>query len=96
MDEVRALASRASSLRVAGSRHSFTDVGDADELLSLNDDAVVFGDGVVTVGAGMTYAAVAGALAERGLQRQRLLALGRRDRAGLAQVARPRRLRHVL
>ena len=75
LDDVRALASRASSLRVAGSRHSFTDVGDADELLSLNDDAVVFGDGVVTVGAGMTYAAVAGALAERGLALHNLASL---------------------
>src|SRR5690349_7353626 len=75
MDEVRALASRASSLRVAGSRHSFTDVGDADELLALRDDTVVSGDGVVTVGAGLTYAAVAGALAERGLALHNLASL---------------------
>jgi alditol oxidase len=75
LDEVRAIAARASSLRVVGSRHSFTDIGDADELVSLDDDAVVFGDGVVTVGAGMTYAAVARALAAHGVALHNLASL---------------------
>jgi xylitol oxidase len=75
LEEVRALVSRAPSLRVVGSRHSFTGVGDADELLALRDDTVVSGDGVVTVGAGLTYAAVAGALAERGLALHNLASL---------------------
>jgi xylitol oxidase len=77
LDEVRALASRASSLRVVGSRHSFTDVGDADELLSLDalGAEVEVGDGVATVGAGMTYAAVATALAHHGVALHNLASL---------------------
>jgi xylitol oxidase len=77
LDEVRAIAARASSLRVVGSRHSFTGIGDADELLSLDavPADVEAGDGVVTVGAGMTYAAVAGALAEHGVALHNLASL---------------------
>ena len=77
LDEVRAIAARASSLRVVGSRHSFTGIGDADELLSLDavPADVEVGDGVVTVGAGMTYAAVAGALAEHGVALHNLASL---------------------
>jgi alditol oxidase len=68
LDELRAVVSRAESLRVVASRHSFTDVGDADELVSLDGlaGAVELGDGVATVDAGMTYATVASALAEAG------------------------------
>jgi alditol oxidase len=87
LDEVRALVSRAPSLRVVGSRHSFTGVGDADELLALSDDTVVSGDGVVTVGAGMTYAAVAGALAERGLALHNLASLPHISVAGAVATA---------
>jgi xylitol oxidase len=77
LDDVRAIAARASSLRVVGSRHSFTGIGDADELVSLEalPGEVEIGDGVVTVGAGMTYAAVAGALAEHGVALHNLASL---------------------
>jgi xylitol oxidase len=77
LDEVRELASRAASLRVVGSRHSFTDIGDADELLSLDGlgGEVEIGDGVAIVGGGMTYAAVATALAQRGVALHNLASL---------------------
>jgi xylitol oxidase len=76
-DELRALVSRAPSLRVVASRHSFTDIGDADELVSLDalPSDVKVGDGVVEVGAGMTYAAVAGALRPAGLALHNLASL---------------------
>ncbi len=77
LDELRALASRASSLHVVGSRHSFTDVGDAEELVSLEalGGEVELGDGVADVPAGMTYAAVAGALGPAGLALHNLASL---------------------
>jgi xylitol oxidase len=77
LDELRALAARAPSLHVAGSRHSFTDVGDADELITLEALArdVEFGDGVVTVDAGMTYATVASALDAAGVALHNLASL---------------------
>jgi xylitol oxidase len=77
LDELRALAARAPSLRAVGSRHSFTDVGDADELVSLEALArdVEVGDGVATVGAGMTYAAVAAELDAAGLALHNLASL---------------------
>jgi xylitol oxidase len=75
LDELRALAARAPSLHVVGSRHSFTGIGDADELVSLEalPSEVVVGDGVAEVGAGMTYAAVVGGL--RGLALANLASL---------------------
>jgi alditol oxidase len=77
LGELRALVAGARSVRAVGSRHSFTDVGDADELVSLDrlPGEVEFGDGMVEVGAGMTYAAVAGALVERGLALHNLASL---------------------
>jgi alditol oxidase len=77
LDELRALVAGARSVRAVGSRHSFTDVGDAEELVSLDalSHGVEFGDGVVTVDAGMTYAAVAGALAEPNLALHNLASL---------------------
>ena len=77
LDELRALVSRAESLRVVGSRHSFTDIGDADELVSLDGLAgdVELGDGVATVDAGMTYAQVASALGDAGVALHNLASL---------------------
>ncbi len=77
LGELRALVTRASSVRVVGSRHSFTDIGDADELVSLDGlgGAVEVGDGVAVVDAGMTYAAVAGALDAAGVALHNLASL---------------------
>jgi xylitol oxidase len=77
LDELRSIAARAASLRATGSRHSFTDIVDAEELVSLSalPDDVVLGEGVVEVGAGMTYAAVAGVLGPAGLALHNLASL---------------------
>src|SRR4051794_27683515 len=64
LDQVREIVAAAPRVRVVGSRHSFTGIGDSDELVSLAalpPDVVVEG-GTVTCGAGMTYAALARAL----------------------------------
>src|SRR4051812_43983028 len=59
--DVRAIAARTGSLRALGSRHSFTAIGDADELMSLRAlPADVAVDGAtVTFGAGLTYGELA-------------------------------------
>ena len=77
LDELRAIAARAPSLRAVGSRHSFTGIGDAEELVSLEalPGDVVVGDGVIEVGAALTYAAVAGALRGPGLALHNLASL---------------------
>lgn len=71
LDELRALVSAASELRVLGSRHSFSDIGDARELVSLaampSDVRVDREAGTVSLGAGTTYAELAQALAPHGL-----------------------------
>jgi xylitol oxidase len=71
LDEVRAIVARAPRLRVVGSRHSFSDIGDSDELLALEGlppDVVVDHDaGTAAVAAGLTYAQVADALRPAGV-----------------------------
>ena len=71
LDELRALAARAPRLRVLGSRHSFTDIADSDELVALDalpgETVVDRSQSTVSVGGGTTY----GALAET-LKRERL------------------------
>ena len=64
LDELREIVSRAPRVRVVGSRHSFTRIGDSDALVSLAalpPDVTVDGD-AVTCGGGMTYAALARSL----------------------------------
>jgi alditol oxidase len=77
LDEVRAIAARARRLRVVGSRHSFTGIGDADELMTLGSlpADVEMGEGTVSFAAGMTYAELAGALAREGLALHNLASL---------------------
>jgi len=70
LDEVRALVAGTPRLRVLGSRHAFTGIGDSTELLALNglpeDVRCDRAAGTVSCSAGMTYAQLAVALdAER-------------------------------
>jgi xylitol oxidase len=71
IEEVRAIVARAPRLRVVGSRHSFSDIGDSGELLALDalPPAIVVdrAAGTVAVAAGLTYAQVADALRPEGL-----------------------------
>lgn len=71
MDELRRLVAAASSIRAVGTRHSFNDIGDADELISLarmprgvhvDREAMV-----AVVPAGITYGALADTLASEGV-----------------------------
>ena len=79
VEEVRTLVSRARSARVLGSRHSFTDIADAEELIALDAlpaaIAVDHEAGTVSVTAGVTYGALAEALRGEGVALHNLASL---------------------
>ena len=79
LEQVQELVAGASRLRVLGSRHSFNDIADADELLSLDDlpvEVAVDGDaGTVSVPAAMRYGELAGRLRAEGLALANLASL---------------------
>ncbi|MGI8713847.1 MAG: D-arabinono-1,4-lactone oxidase [Solirubrobacteraceae bacterium] len=66
LDELRRLVAQAPSVQALGSRHSFTSIGDADELIALDrlgDQITVDRDtGTVSAPAAMTYAELAASL----------------------------------
>jgi hypothetical protein len=68
--QVRELVAGASRLRVLGSRHSFNDIADADELLSLDrlpaDVVVDHAAGTVSCSGALRYGELAEALADEG------------------------------
>jgi alditol oxidase len=68
-DELRELVTRAPRIRVLGSRHSFTDIGDSDQLVSLKRlpaDIELHEDRVSCSG-GLTYGALAPQLKDKAL-----------------------------
>jgi xylitol oxidase len=73
LDELRALASTLPSLRALGTRHTFTGMGDAAELVALDrlggaDEITIDAERMtVTVGPAVTYAQLADALEPAGL-----------------------------
>ncbi|NND74929.1 MAG: FAD-binding protein [Ilumatobacter sp.] len=71
IDDVASLAQQAQHLRVVGSRHSFTDIADSDEVVTLADldrDVELDEDaGTITVPAQTTYGDVARMLQPHGL-----------------------------
>jgi xylitol oxidase len=77
LDEVRAIVAAAPHVRVVGSRHCFTGIGDSHELISLAalPPDVVVEDGTATFGAGLTYAEVARALEPEGVALHNLASL---------------------
>jgi alditol oxidase len=77
LDELRRIVASAPRVHVIGERHSFTGIGDAEEVVSLAEMPadVTFGDGTVEVSAQMRYGDVAGALAPRGLALANLASL---------------------
>ena len=66
VDELQRIVSTSSRIRVLGTRHSFNDIADSDELVSLNAlpaDVVIHPDrGTVTCSAATTYGTLAEAL----------------------------------
>jgi xylitol oxidase len=71
LEQVREIVAAAPQVRVLGSRHSFNDLADSRELVSLSglpaDIVVDHGAGTVALAAGVTYGELAGALNDEGL-----------------------------
>ena len=89
LDELRALVTRAESLRVLGSRHSFNAIADAGELVSLRAlpaDVVTDGE-TVSFGAGLTYGELAVELGRHGLALHNLASLPHISVAGAIATA---------
>src|SRR5690349_11320169 len=79
LDELRSIVAAAPRIRALGSRHSFTDMPDGDELVSLDDvppDVSVDRDaGTVTAGGAVRYGDLAGVLRAEGLALHNLASL---------------------
>jgi alditol oxidase len=89
LEELRELVSRAASIKALGSRHSFTDIGDAAELVALDGlpGEVEIGDGTVTVPAHLRYGDVAEQLEPAGLALHNLGSLPHISVAGAIATA---------
>ena len=89
LEELREIVARAPRVRVLGSRHSFTDIGDSDELVSLEGlpaDVVVEG-GSVSFTAGLRYGELAEALQGEALALHNLASLPHISVAGAVATA---------
>jgi xylitol oxidase len=89
LEQVREIVARAPRVRVLGSRHSFTDVGDSEELIALDGlPADVEIDGAaVSVGGGVKYGELAEALRPAGLALHNLASLPHISVAGAIATA---------
>jgi xylitol oxidase len=91
VDQVQELVARAANVRVLGSRHSFNDIADAGELISLEglpDDVVIDpGARTVSFNAGLRYGALVDALAPAGLALHNLASLPHISVAGAVATA---------
>jgi alditol oxidase len=89
LDELRRVVAGARSLHVLGSRHSFTGIADAEELLSLAALApdVSFDGDAVTFSAGMRYGELATVLKGAGLALHNLASLPHISVAGAIATA---------
>ncbi len=91
LQQVREIVANTPRLRVLGSRHSFTDIADSSELLSLDGlpiDAVVdHAARTVSVNAGITYGQLARALNAEGVALHNLASLPHISVAGAVATA---------
>jgi xylitol oxidase len=91
LEEVQETVAGAHKLRVIGSRHSFTDIADSRELLSLDDlpdELIVDRRGhTVSFNAGMRYGTLAGALQDQQLALANLASLPHISVAGAIATA---------
>jgi xylitol oxidase len=87
--ELQEIVSRAPRIRVLGSRHSFTDVGDSEELVTLDGlpGDIEIGDGTVTVPGHVRYGELAEALKVEGLSLHNLASLPHISVAGAIATA---------
>jgi xylitol oxidase len=91
VEELREIVGRAPRIRVLGSRHSFTDIADSDELVSLErlpaDVAVERAARTVAFTGAVRYGDLAGTLAEEGLALRNLASLPHISVAGAVATA---------
>jgi alditol oxidase len=91
LDQLRELVAGASRLRVLGSRHSFNDIADSEELLSLDGlpagVAVDHAAGTVSCSGGLRYGELAEALAAEGVALANLASLPHISVAGAVATA---------
>jgi xylitol oxidase len=89
VEELRAIVARAPRIRVLGTRHTFNDMPDSAELVTLAELSadVVVGEGTVTCGAGMRYGDLAEALDREGLALHNLASLPHISLAGAIATA---------
>ena len=91
LEQVREIVAAASRVRVLGSRHSFNDIGDSEELLTLAalpaDVVVDRAAGTVSLGAGITYGELAGALHDEGVALHNMASLPHISVAGAVATA---------
>ncbi len=91
LDQLRAIVAATPRLRVLGSRHSFSDIADSDELLSLAALPRAFSidheAGTVSFNAGLTYGDLAPLLSEHGLALANLASLPHISVAGAVATA---------
>ena len=91
LEQVREIVAAAPRVRVLGSRHSFSDIADSTELVTLAglpaDVVVERAAGTVSFGAGMTYGDLAVALWQEGLGLHNLASLPHISVAGAVATA---------
>jgi xylitol oxidase len=91
LEQLAELVAAAPEVRVLGSRHSFTDIADAAELVSLDDlpaeVAVDHDAGTVTLSAGLRYGELAAALEPEGVALGNLASLPHISVAGAVATA---------
>jgi alditol oxidase len=91
LEQVRAIIAAAPRVRVLGSRHSFNDIADSQELVSLAglpaDVVVDRAAGTVSFGAGLTYGELARVLGDEGLALHNLASLPHISVAGAVATA---------
>ena len=91
LEQVREIVASAPRVRVLGSRHSFSDIADSTELVSLAglpaDVVVERVAGTVSFGAGMTYGDLAAVLSHEGLALHNMASLPHISVAGAVATA---------
>jgi alditol oxidase len=89
VEELQAIIAAAPRIRVLGSRHTFSDIADSDELVSLEvlPSAVDFADGRVTCGGALRYGELAPLLEREGLAVHNLASLPHTTIAGAVATA---------
>jgi len=91
LEQLREIVAAAPRVRVLGSRHSFNDMADSTELVTLAalpaDVVVERAAGTVSFGAGLTYGELAGALRHQGLALHNMASLPHISVAGAVATA---------